>query len=84
MGFIIAVTVGLVAGVIAQLTMPRSYPGGVFLSGLLGIAGAIVAWLLGSALGWTMHGQGPGILAAAVGAIVVLGIHRLVAGSHAH
>jgi uncharacterized membrane protein YeaQ/YmgE (transglycosylase-associated protein family) len=41
----------------------------------------VVAYLLGSAVGWYSHnGDGPGIIASTVGALIVLGIYRAFMG----
>jgi uncharacterized membrane protein YeaQ/YmgE (transglycosylase-associated protein family) len=78
MGIIIALVVGLIAGAIAKLLMPGRDPGGILVTMLLGVAGSIVAYLLGSAVGWyDRAGEGPGIIASIVGAMVVLGVYRL-------
>jgi uncharacterized membrane protein YeaQ/YmgE (transglycosylase-associated protein family) len=78
MGIIIALIVGLIAGAIAKLLMPGRDPGGILVTMLLGVAGSIVAYLLGSAVGWySRAGEGPGIIASIVGALVVLGVYRL-------
>jgi uncharacterized membrane protein YeaQ/YmgE (transglycosylase-associated protein family) len=78
MGIVIALLIGLIAGALAKLIMPGRDPGGIFVTMLLGVAGSIVAYLLGSAVGW-YHGpgEGPGIIASVVGACVLLGIYRL-------
>ena len=41
---------GLIAGAIAKLIMPGKDPGGIFVTMLLGIAGAKVGGLIGRAL----------------------------------
>ena len=84
MGIIIALVIGLIAGAIAKLLMPGRDPGGIIITMLLGVAGSIVAYLLGSAVGWyDKAGEGPGIIASIVGAMVVLGIYRMAAGRRA-
>ncbi len=78
MGIIIALVVGLIAGAIAKLLMPGRDPGGIIVTMLLGVAGSVVAYLLGSAVGWyDRAGEGPGIIASIVGALIVLGVYRL-------
>ena len=53
--------VGLVVGAIAKLVMPGKDPGGIIITMLLGVAGSIVASLLGGALGLYHRGDtGPG------------------------
>ena len=71
---------GCIAGAIAKLLMPGKDPGGIIVTILLGIAGAFVAGWLGHALGWYEAGEGAGFIAAIVGAFILLGIYRLVAG----
>lgn len=78
MGIIIALIVGLIAGAIAKLLMPGRDPGGILVTMLLGVAGSIVAFLLGRVLGWYAEaGDGPGIIASVIGAMILLGIYRM-------
>jgi uncharacterized membrane protein YeaQ/YmgE (transglycosylase-associated protein family) len=74
------IIIGLVAGAVAKLVMPGRDPGGIIVTILLGIAGSIVAGFLGRALGWYAEGQGAGLIASVVGAILLLVIYRMVAG----
>jgi len=79
MGILWTLIVGLVVGALAKLFMPGKDPGGVIITMLLGVAGALVAGFLGRALGWYSHpGQGPGIIVSIIGAMLLLGIYRLV------
>jgi uncharacterized membrane protein YeaQ/YmgE (transglycosylase-associated protein family) len=81
MAFLWMLIVGLIAGALAKFVMPGRDPGGVFVTMLLGVAGALVAGWLGRAAGW--YGpldEGPGILAAMVGAVLLLALYRVVAG----
>ncbi|HKE13478.1 MAG TPA: GlsB/YeaQ/YmgE family stress response membrane protein [Kofleriaceae bacterium] len=81
MGIIIALIIGLIAGAIAKLLMPGRDPGGIVVTMLLGVAGAVVAYLLGRAFGWYHRpGDGPGIIASILGAMLLLGIYRLAVG----
>lgn len=71
--------VGLVVGALAKLFMPGRDPGGIIITMLLGVAGALVAGFLGRALGWYDHpGEGPGIIVSIIGAMLLLGIYRMV------
>ena len=79
MHILITLIVGLVVGALAKLVMPGRDPGGIIITILLGIAGAFVAGVLGHALGWYTVGEGPGIIASIIGAMILLGIYRLVA-----
>jgi uncharacterized membrane protein YeaQ/YmgE (transglycosylase-associated protein family) len=50
MGIIGFILLGLIAGAIAKAIMPGDDPGGIFITTLIGIAGAIVGGLIASAL----------------------------------
>ena len=71
---------GLIVGVIAKLLMPGRDPGGIVVTMLLGIAGA----LLGGFIGRAMNLYGPedpaGIFMSILGAVVVLLVYRLMVG----
>ncbi len=71
---------GLIVGVIAKLVMPGRDPGGIIVTILLGIAGAMVGGFVGQALGWYGPNDGAGFLMSLFGAIVLLGFYRLVVG----
>jgi uncharacterized membrane protein YeaQ/YmgE (transglycosylase-associated protein family) len=79
MSFIWMLLVGLIVGAIAKLLMPGKDPGGIFITMLLGIAGALVAGFLGRGLGWYREGEPVGWLASIIGAVVLLGLYRLMA-----
>jgi uncharacterized membrane protein YeaQ/YmgE (transglycosylase-associated protein family) len=79
-GWITWILIGLVAGAIAKLIMPGKDPGGCIVTILLGIGGAVIAGFLGQQLGWYRQGEGAGFIAAIVGALILLGIYRLVSG----
>jgi uncharacterized membrane protein YeaQ/YmgE (transglycosylase-associated protein family) len=80
MGFIWTIIIGLIAGAIAKFVMPGRDPGGIIVTILLGIVGALVATWLGQAIGWYRAGEGAGLIGAVVGAIIVLVIYRTVTG----
>jgi uncharacterized membrane protein YeaQ/YmgE (transglycosylase-associated protein family) len=79
-GWLSWIIIGGIAGAIAKFLMPGRDPGGCIITILLGIAGAFIAGWLGQKIGWYQPGQGAGFLAAIVGALIILGIYRLVAG----
>ena len=84
MGIIIALVIGLVAGALAKLIMPGRDPGGIVITMVLGVVGSLVAYLLGSAVGWyDRSGEGPGIIASTIGALIVLAIYRAFVGRRA-
>lgn len=81
MGILVALLIGLIAGGMAKLVMPGRDPGGLVVTMLLGVAGSFVAYILGSVVGWyTEAGDGPGIIASSIGALVVLGVYRATRG----
>jgi uncharacterized membrane protein YeaQ/YmgE (transglycosylase-associated protein family) len=85
MGIIGWIILGLLAGAIAKALLPGEDPGGIIVTTLLGVAGALVGGLVAKALGF-----GDPIdeffdlstwLGAIIGAIVLLLIYRMVTGS---
>jgi uncharacterized membrane protein YeaQ/YmgE (transglycosylase-associated protein family) len=72
------ILIGLVAGAVAKLIMPGKDPGGLIITTLLGVVGALVATYLGQAIGWYQAGQSAGFIGAIVGAILILFIYRLI------
>jgi uncharacterized membrane protein YeaQ/YmgE (transglycosylase-associated protein family) len=83
MGILALIVVGLIAGLLAKLIMPGRDPGGLIVTPLIGIAGAFVGGLIVGILGgagitginvWS-------ILVATLGAVILLAIYRLFAGS---
>ena len=85
-GIIWIIIVGFVAGILARLFAPGpNKPSGFLLTTVLGIVGAFVATFIGQAIGWYKPGQGAGVLAATIGAVIVLFIwNRLVASGVIH
>ena len=72
--------VGLIVGAIAKLLMPGKDPGGFIITMLLGVAGAFVASLVGTNLGWYEASEPAGFIASVVGAVILLAIYRAVVG----
>ena len=56
--------------------MPGPDKGGWFMTMLLGIVGAVVAGFLGRLVGWYQPGEGAGLIASVLGALLVLWIYR--------
>lgn len=80
LGILWMALIGLVIGALAKLIMPGRDPSGIIITILLGIAGSFVAGYIGHAVGWYQYGQGPGLIASVIGAILILGIYRLILG----
>jgi uncharacterized membrane protein YeaQ/YmgE (transglycosylase-associated protein family) len=79
MGLLGWIVFGLIAGVIAKLLMPGRDPGGFIVTILLGIGGALLGGFVGQALGFYQEGESAGMIMAVLGAILLLGIYRMVA-----
>ena len=69
-----------VVGVVAKLIMPGRDPGGMIVTILLGIAGALVAGFLGRTLGWYGDNDPVGFVMATIGAILLLVLYRQFRG----
>jgi uncharacterized membrane protein YeaQ/YmgE (transglycosylase-associated protein family) len=87
MGIIAFIILGLLAGIIAKRLLPGSDPGGIIVTAVIGVVGALLGGFLASALfdadpldeffdisTW---------ITAIVGAVILLFVYRLVAGSKA-
>jgi uncharacterized membrane protein YeaQ/YmgE (transglycosylase-associated protein family) len=70
--------IGLIVGAIAKLVMPGRDPGGIFVTMMLGVAGSLVARLIGRILGLYAAGQGAGFIMSILGAVLLLVIYRAV------
>ena len=80
-GILAWIVVGLVAGILAKVAMPGPDPGGVILTIVVGIAGALIGgFVVENLLG------GPGvtginltsILVATLGSIILLAVYRAI------
>jgi uncharacterized membrane protein YeaQ/YmgE (transglycosylase-associated protein family) len=67
---------GLIVGALAKLVMPGQDPGGIVVTTLLGIVGAVVGGFAGRLLGMYQYGESAGYIMATLGAIVVLFVYR--------
>lgn len=75
------------AGYLAKLILPGADGGGVVLTTILGILGAVVGGFIGTLVGYPMvsnfnniGGSIPSFISSIIGAIVVLVIFRLASG----
>ena len=82
MGIISWIVVGLIAGFLAKFLLPGDDPGGLIITTLIGMAGAVVGGILIGVLG----GAGAtgfnvwSILVATLGAVMLLFVYRLLTG----
>ena len=72
--------IGLVVGAIAKLIMPGKDPGGFIITILLGIVGAFLGTFIGQYLLGKGENYQAGWIMSIVGALIVLGIYRLIIG----
>lgn len=77
-GILYTLLIGFIAGLLARALKPGNDKLGFFWTIVLGIAGALLARFVGTALGWYGPDEPAGFIAAVVGAIVLLVIYGLV------
>ena len=71
---------GLVVGALAKLVMPGRDPGGVIVTILLGIVGAVLGGWMGRTMGMYGPNEPAGFVMALIGAVVVLAVYRMAVG----
>ena len=69
---------GLIVGALAKLVMPGRDPGGIIVTMLLGIAGALLGGFLGRAMGLYGPGEAAGFLMSFLGAVILLILYRMM------
>jgi uncharacterized membrane protein YeaQ/YmgE (transglycosylase-associated protein family) len=84
LGIIGWIILGLLAGALAKTILPGDDPGGIIITTLIGIAGAVIGGLIAKALGfgdpideffdWSTW------IAAIIGAVALLLVYRAVVG----
>jgi uncharacterized membrane protein YeaQ/YmgE (transglycosylase-associated protein family) len=78
MGILTWILFGLIVGVLAKLVMPGRDPGGIIVTMLLGIAGAVLGGFIGRAMGLYGPGEAAGFLMSFLGAILLLVLYRMM------
>jgi len=80
MGIFAWIVLGLIAGVLAKFIMPGRDPGGIIITILLGIGGAVVGGFIGTQLGFgDISGLDLRSLALAVaGGVLLLFLYRVL------
>ena len=71
---------GLVVGALAKLVMPGRDPGGVIVTILLGIVGAVFGGWMGRTMGMYGPNEPAGFVMALIGAVAVLALYRMAVG----
>jgi uncharacterized membrane protein YeaQ/YmgE (transglycosylase-associated protein family) len=74
---------GLIVGALAKLVMPGRDPGGIIVTIVLGIVGALLGGWLGRAIGLYGPGEAAGFVMALIGALILLGLYRLLVARRA-
>ena len=74
---------GLIVGALAKLVMPGRDPGGIIVTIVLGIVGALLGGWLGRAMGWYGPNEAAGFVMALIGALILLGLYRLLVARRA-
>ena len=80
MGILGWILFGLIIGVLAKVVMPGRDPGGIIVTILLGIAGAVLGGFVGRALGFYSEGEPAGWVMSFLGAVLLLALYRMMAG----
>jgi uncharacterized membrane protein YeaQ/YmgE (transglycosylase-associated protein family) len=68
----------LIVGALAKLVMPGRDPGGIVVTMLLGIAGALLGGFIGRAMGFYGPGEAAGWVMSFLGAVVLLVLYRMM------
>ena len=80
MGILGWILFGLIVGALAKLVMPGRDPGGIIVTMLLGIAGAVLGGFFGRAMGFYGPNEAAGFLMSFVGAVILLALYRMFVG----
>jgi len=78
MGILGWILFGLIIGAVAKLVMPGRDPGGIIVTMLLGIAGAVLGGFVGRAMGFYGPGEAAGFLMSFAGAVLLLVLYRMM------
>jgi uncharacterized membrane protein YeaQ/YmgE (transglycosylase-associated protein family) len=68
---------GLIVGALAKLLMPGRDPGGIIVTMLIGIVGAVLGGWVGQAVGMYGPEEPAGFIMSLLGAIVLLMLYRM-------
>ena len=77
-GWIYTIFIGLIIGFVAKLITPGKEPAGFIITIIIGIAGSVLAYYLGVAIGWYHDGETPGFIASVLGAVILLVLYHTI------
>ena len=75
------IVIGLLIGLVARFVTPGPNPRGIIVTIVIGIVGAFIATYGGQQLGLYRIGEPAGFVGSVLGAVVLLVLLRLIAGS---
>ncbi len=78
MELVVTIVLGFCAGLVAQVMSPGVRPLGLVATAALGVVGAIIATIVGHALGLYSGRETAGFVGALIGALVLITLFRLV------
>ena len=78
MNLVVTILIGMAAGTMVELLLPRHITSELVLAMLLGIAGALVARLAGYWLGWYGTDEPASFVASVLGAVFILLLYGAV------
>jgi uncharacterized membrane protein YeaQ/YmgE (transglycosylase-associated protein family) len=80
MGILGWIVFGLIVGIVAKLFMPGRDPGGLIVTALLGVVGAVIGGFIGRSLGLYGPEDSAGFFMALLGSLLLLAVYRMMAG----
>lgn len=66
---------GLVIGIITKIVVPGRQNMGIIMAMVLGVAGSFLAGVIGQWIGWYKAGEGAGLIASVIVAIILVVIY---------
>jgi uncharacterized membrane protein YeaQ/YmgE (transglycosylase-associated protein family) len=72
------IAIGFIAGLLARALLPGRDPGGLVVTVLLGIGGALVAKWAGQLFGWYKGDDAASFVSAVIGSVAILLVFRLI------
>ncbi len=70
--------IGLVIGTVAKFLMPGQGPGGIIMTMILGVGGAMLASWAGGAMGVYAQGEPVSFISAVIGSMIILFLYHMI------